>query len=153
MTTQTQYGYKIPELEDKDFWDSYNSNFVLVDAHNHDGINSAVIASENIQEDAKKLYGQFTITGGVISSENLDGFSLSYPANTGTFLVTLDQDYELLYNLVWTRSDISPGSSRVSSNTVGSGGTITFVHLFEGAPVGLSDGDSLLEITLKIPTV
>ena len=46
MTIQTTYGYKIPELEDKDFWTSYNENFVLVDAHNHDGDNSAVVAPQ-----------------------------------------------------------------------------------------------------------
>jgi len=48
MTIQTTYGYKIPELEDKDFWGSYNENFVLVDAHNHDGDNSAVVAPQAV---------------------------------------------------------------------------------------------------------
>lgn len=43
MTIQTQYGYKIPELEDKDFWDSYNFNISRYDGHTHDGIDSAPI--------------------------------------------------------------------------------------------------------------
>jgi hypothetical protein len=45
MSTETQYGYKIPELEDKDFWDSYNFNFERLDQHDHDGVNSKDLAS------------------------------------------------------------------------------------------------------------
>ena len=43
MSYETQYGYKIPELEDKDFWDSYNWNFLRLDGHTHDGEDSAFI--------------------------------------------------------------------------------------------------------------
>ena len=40
MTIETQYGYFIPELEDKDFWTNYNYNFTRLDQHDHDGLNS-----------------------------------------------------------------------------------------------------------------
>lgn len=45
MTIETQYGYKIPELEDKDFWTSYNFNFERLDQHSHDGIDSPIISA------------------------------------------------------------------------------------------------------------
>lgn len=35
------YGYKIPELTDKDFWDSYNFDITRLSTHNHDGNNSS----------------------------------------------------------------------------------------------------------------
>lgn len=38
------YGYKIPELKDKDFWESYNFDVTRLSTHNHDGNNSAHLA-------------------------------------------------------------------------------------------------------------
>ncbi len=43
MTIETVHGYKIPELEDKDFWDSYNFNIARYDAHDHTGVDSALV--------------------------------------------------------------------------------------------------------------
>jgi len=37
------YGYKIPELTDKDFWDSYNFDVTRLSTHNHDGNNSTLL--------------------------------------------------------------------------------------------------------------
>ena len=48
MSTETQYGYKIPELEDKDFWDSYNFNFERLDGHTHDGVDSAFVPPQAV---------------------------------------------------------------------------------------------------------
>jgi len=36
----TNKGYRIPELDDRDFWDSYNFDIERLDGHNHDGVNS-----------------------------------------------------------------------------------------------------------------
>ena len=38
------YGYKLPELEDKTFFDSYNFDITRLSTHNHDGENSALLA-------------------------------------------------------------------------------------------------------------
>jgi hypothetical protein len=38
------YGYKLAELSDKDFWESYNFDIVRLASHNHDGNNSAHLA-------------------------------------------------------------------------------------------------------------
>ena len=43
MTIITTNGYKIPELEDKDFWDSYNFNIARLDGHNHTGTDSELV--------------------------------------------------------------------------------------------------------------
>ena len=40
----TPHGYKLPELDDKDFWDSINYDIERLDSHNHDGLNSAHLA-------------------------------------------------------------------------------------------------------------
>lgn len=47
MATETQYGYKIPEVEDKDFFDSYNYNYNRLDTHTHDGVDSAPIITND----------------------------------------------------------------------------------------------------------
>ena len=44
-------GYKIPELEDKDFWDSYNFNWLRSDSHTHDGIDSLPVLLANQTDD------------------------------------------------------------------------------------------------------
>lgn len=38
------YGYKVPELEDTDFWDSLVFDIRRLSTHNHDGVNSSFIA-------------------------------------------------------------------------------------------------------------
>src|SRR4051812_30285210 len=38
------YGYKLPELSDKDFWESYNFDVTRLSTHNHDGNNSPHLA-------------------------------------------------------------------------------------------------------------
>ena len=38
------FGYKIPELSDKDFWQSYNFDITRLATHNHDGENSSLLA-------------------------------------------------------------------------------------------------------------
>lgn len=40
----TQYGYKLLEINDKDFWNSMNFDIDRLDQHNHDGRNSAHLA-------------------------------------------------------------------------------------------------------------
>lgn len=37
------FGYKLPELSDKDFWQSYNFDIERLSTHDHDGINSALL--------------------------------------------------------------------------------------------------------------
>lgn len=37
------YGYKLPDIQDKDFWDSYNFDITRLSTHNHDGENSALL--------------------------------------------------------------------------------------------------------------
>lgn len=37
------YGYKLPELSDQDFWQSYNFDITRLSTHNHDGVNSALL--------------------------------------------------------------------------------------------------------------
>jgi hypothetical protein len=36
----TDKGYKIPEIDDRDFWDSYNFDIQRLNDHTHDGIDS-----------------------------------------------------------------------------------------------------------------
>lgn len=48
MTIETEFGYKIPELEDKDFWDSYNFNISRYDAHSHDGVDSVFVPPQAV---------------------------------------------------------------------------------------------------------
>jgi hypothetical protein len=43
------YGYKIPELTDKDFWDQYNFDITRLSTHNHDGNNSAKLRTGSIE--------------------------------------------------------------------------------------------------------
>jgi len=38
------YGYKLPEQEDKTFFDSYNFDITRLSTHNHDGENSAPLS-------------------------------------------------------------------------------------------------------------
>ena len=38
------FGYKIPELSDQDFWQSYNFDITRLSTHDHDGENSALLA-------------------------------------------------------------------------------------------------------------
>jgi len=37
------FGYKIPNIQDKDFWQSYNFDITRLATHNHDGINSELL--------------------------------------------------------------------------------------------------------------
>lgn len=51
MTIETEYGYKIPEVEDKDWWDSFNYNFNRLNEHSHDSVDSPPVLLANQTED------------------------------------------------------------------------------------------------------
>jgi hypothetical protein len=74
MTIQTTYGYKIPELEDKDFWDSYNENIPLMNDHDHDGDNSALVLPQATLDPS--------VANGIAHPAGLDG-EMRYKVVTG----------------------------------------------------------------------
>lgn len=39
------YGYRLPDIQDKDFWNSYNFDIERLSTHDHDGINSAFLSA------------------------------------------------------------------------------------------------------------
>ncbi len=43
------YGYKIAQLQDKDFWDTYNFSITRTSTHNHDGENSALLGPGHLE--------------------------------------------------------------------------------------------------------
>lgn len=43
------YGYKIPELQDKDFWQSYNFDITRLASHSHDGVDSPLLVPGHMQ--------------------------------------------------------------------------------------------------------
>ena len=43
------YGYKIAQLQDKDFWDTYNFSISRTSTHNHDGENSTLLGPGHLE--------------------------------------------------------------------------------------------------------
>jgi hypothetical protein len=83
------YGYKIPELTDKDFWDSYNFDVTRLSTHNHDGINSPKINPGGIQ-----VYG-VTILNTQWTPDTPSGYYHDVPFPVG-------------WNMVWTSGQPCP---------------------------------------------
>lgn len=42
------YGYRLPDIQDKDFWGSYNFDVTRLSTHDHDGINSALLSAGHL---------------------------------------------------------------------------------------------------------
>jgi hypothetical protein len=61
------YLYKLADVGDKNFWDSFNYNFNRLATHNHDGINSAKLAGNSHAPTIQTLTNTATPTTWVAS--------------------------------------------------------------------------------------
>lgn len=110
--------------------------------------------AQTIETGTIKLYGRIPIVAGAIVDQDCRGFSVTTDSG-GNFVATLEDDYNELYNLVFTRADNGPGAYRVVSDTVSSGGkTINFLtDNGQGGTHPPQTGTQFVEITLKNSTV
>jgi hypothetical protein len=84
----TDYGYKVPETDDQDFWAQFEYDIERLDGHNHDGVNSSKIVPGATEP--------YEVTTAVI---DWVGGSAPY---------YIDIDFPAPWNMTWASGDPCP---------------------------------------------
>ncbi len=85
------YGYKIPKLDDKDFWESYNFDVTRLSTHDHDGQTSAPLRAGVINPYA-------------VLVETADWIARTLPATGYQFNIPFD----ITWDMEWDDGDPCP---------------------------------------------
>jgi hypothetical protein len=73
------FGYKLPELGDQNFWDSYNFDVVRLSTHDHDGVNSKKLAG-NSHAPVETIIGTAPATWTLDAGSGKYYFNIAFPA-------------------------------------------------------------------------